>query len=251
MFNFALNIAFQFLLVFRGNIFTYEKQMFLSSLFAVITFVFIPIAVIFIPGLTGFIITSILMLLLGLFNSVYQSSMYGVCGFLPFTFIIGASFGNGVAGMTMGIIRYIVVLIFGTSNDESTLLNGSLLFFAIATLLLTLGVIVIPFMFRDPYIMINMYKSGEVSEEKISEICREFEIENKEKENEKSKNSDKILLEEDAINNSNNNNEEVKTNIYYVKELWKHLYETNMSIFAIFLMTFAIYPGLCFNLDLL
>lgn len=228
-------------MVFRGNIFPYERQMFLSSLFAVISFIFIPIAVIFVPGTLGFILTSILMFILGLCNAIYQSSMYGVCGFLPFKFIIGASTGNGVAGISMNIVRYIIVLIFGTSDDESNLINGSVVFFAIATILLVLGVIAIPLMFKDPYFLLNVYKSGEISEEVIKEICEEYELDSNEY----------LMNMENKENDKECCNENKKTNLYYVKELWTNLYETNLSIFAIFFVTFAIYPGLCFNLELL
>ena len=76
----------------------------------------------------------------------------------------------------MAIGGYIIVLIFGTSDDESNLINGSVVFFAIATILLVLGVIAIPIMFKDPYFLLNVSKSREISEEVIKEICIEYEL---------------------------------------------------------------------------
>lgn len=232
MFNFALNIVFQFILVFHGNILSYEKQMFIFSICGVIIMALIPIVVIFIPGTFGFIMTSLMILLLGLSNSIYQSSMFGICGFLPFKFIIAASFGNGIAGIAMNLLRYIVAIIFGTGNDKATIVNGSLLFFGIAIFLLILGVIAIPILFNDPFFKANIFKSGEVPREELDEILNEYNVENKED-----------LLKIDT--------EEKQSNFFYIKKLISLIFDTNLCIFVTFLATFTVFPGLCFNLYLL
>ncbi|MCX7225143.1 MAG: hypothetical protein NT071_05910, partial [Burkholderiales bacterium] len=84
------------------------------------------------------------------------------------------------AGAAGAIFTAIGQAEFGTSDDESNLINGSVVFFAIATILLVLGVIAIPLMFKDPYFLLNVYKSGEISEEVIKEICEEYELDSNE-----------------------------------------------------------------------
>lgn len=136
----------------------------------------IPIATIYITGTVGFIVTSLLIMIQGFSNSIFQGSLYGLCGFLPLKFIIAVSMGNGFAGIIMNIIRYIIVAIFGSSNDESTVVNGSLVFFAIAAFGLFLGIIVTPILYKHHYFLVHFHKSGEIKDEEFDKSVSEYDF---------------------------------------------------------------------------
>ena len=232
MFNFVLNIVFQLTLVLCGNRFSYEKQLFFSSLCCAIILGFIPIAVIFINNeFTSFLVTSILILMQGFANSIFQSSCYGVSGFLPFKFIIGVSFGNGLAGMVAGILKYIIIAILGSGNDNKTIIYSSLIYYGISVICMIFGVISIPILFRDPYFKANFYKSGEIESKEFEEILENYHVED----------SQALLPQTN----------DKKTNYQYFKILMSKLFDTNFVIFIIFLMSFTVFPGVCFKLDLL
>ena len=138
--NFVLNLVFQLYLIIFGNKFTYKKQLLLSLITCVITLFLIPFATIFFSPGVGFGLTCGLILVQGFANSVLQSSLYGLAGFLPIKYIIGVSFGNGFAGFMMNVIRYIIILIFGVNNtSEESIVLGSIIFFSVGSVILLIG----------------------------------------------------------------------------------------------------------------
>lgn len=163
----------------------------------VVILALIPLSVIFLEGLFSFIITSILVILQGFANSIFISSMYGICGFLPFKFIIGMSTGNGFAGLGVNIIRYIILFIYGNDTSRKTITTGSLWFFGIATLILTMGLVLLPLMTSHPYFKIQFYKSGEISEEDYRKALSEYGL------------SEEQELTKKDINNLSDDEEEV------------------------------------------
>ena len=174
MCNFVLNLVFQFYLVSVGNKFSYEKQLTLSLIMCVVVLALIPFAVVFLPKTLGFIITTILIILQGFANSIFQSSMYGICGFLPLKFIIAVSMGNGVAGLTMNIVRFLIIAFFGTGSDPDSIFWSSIIFFGIAVLALAVGVILLPFLYKHPYFIVHFYKSGEISCDEYDEVKNNY-----------------------------------------------------------------------------
>lgn len=176
MFNFVLNLVFQFSLIVFGNRMSFENQLFYSEIFSVSVMITIPIAVIYIQGTLGFIITSLLIMLQGFANSIFQGSLYGVCGFLPLKFIIAVSMGNGFAGIVMNLIRYIIIAILGSGNDTETIVTGSIIFFSIAVLCLIVGIIATPMLYRHHYFIVHFHKSGEVEEEKFNNAIAEYDF---------------------------------------------------------------------------
>ena len=181
MCNFVLNLVFQFYLISVGNKLSYEKQLAYSLAMCVIVLALIPFAVIFLPTFLGFIVTSILIVLQGFANSIFQSSVYGVSGFLPLKFIIGVSMGNGIAGLSMNILRYIIIAIFGTSTDKDTIIKGSIWFFGIATLALLVGCFLLPFLYKHPFFIVNFYRSGEVTDDEYEETLDKYSFDEEEK----------------------------------------------------------------------
>ena len=138
MMNFVLNLVFQFLLVFIGNKFSYKFQLLVSMIISAAALVFLPIVVYFFKGFTGFLFTSFIILFQGFANAVLLSGLYGISAFLPFKYLIAMSTGQGLSGIIMNVIRYIVIFAFGNSNDDGTITKSAIVFFAIAGLLVAL-----------------------------------------------------------------------------------------------------------------
>jgi hypothetical protein len=135
MMNFVLNLVFQFLLVFFGNKFSYKVQLFASLVISAIALVLLPVVVYFFSGISGFLVTSFIILFQGFANAVLLSSFYGIASFLPFKYIIAFSTGQGLSGIIMNVIRYIVIFAFGDKDDDETITKGAIVFFLIAALL--------------------------------------------------------------------------------------------------------------------
>ena len=178
--NFALNLAFQGYLVAFGNYLSYQKQVTYSLILTTIIMGLIPVATILIPDFFGFAVLCGLILLQGFANSIFQSNCYGLCGFLPLKFIIGVSTGNGVAGISMGLIRYVILLAYGSAQGRDIIVAGSLWFFGIVVLILTCGIFSLPVLFRHPYFRVKFSKSGEVSAEELKEAIEQLGSEEEE-----------------------------------------------------------------------
>lgn len=140
MMNFILNLVFQSLIVLMGNKFSYRILILVGMIISTIALCILPIVVYFISGLTGFLLTSFIILFQGFANAIVLSGFYGIASFLPVKYVIAFSTGQGLAGILMNVIRYIVILSFGDSEDDVTITKGAIVFFAIAALIVLINI---------------------------------------------------------------------------------------------------------------
>eukprot|EP00340_Litonotus_pictus_P006897 CAMPEP_0170514870 /NCGR_PEP_ID=MMETSP0209-20121228/1395_1 /TAXON_ID=665100 ORGANISM="Litonotus pictus, Strain P1" /NCGR_SAMPLE_ID=MMETSP0209 /ASSEMBLY_ACC=CAM_ASM_000301 /LENGTH=300 /DNA_ID=CAMNT_0010799125 /DNA_START=413 /DNA_END=1315 /DNA_ORIENTATION=- len=166
-----------------------------------------------------------------------QSTVFGVSGFFPFKFIIGVSAGNGIVGIAMGVIRYLIILGYGTSTDRSNIIRGSVWFFGLATLTMLAAVLMVPVMVKHPYYKVHFYKSGELDKEEYQECLEQYEFV-----------SETHLITEEELQAMETGNK--RTAYEYFKILMVKLYDLNFMIFLNFLITFTVFPGLCMHLSL-
>ena len=138
--NFVLNLVFQFLLVFYGNKFSYKTQITACLIISGIALILLPITVYFFTGLTGFLMTSFIILFQGFANALLLSGFYGIASFLPMKYVIAMNTGQGLSGIILNIIRYIVIFSFGDGEDDSTITKGAIIFFIIAAILVMMNI---------------------------------------------------------------------------------------------------------------
>ena len=139
--NYILNVGFQFILLFTKKKFTYKSQIIFAFVVSIISMCCLPIFVILLQGNISFIISCILILIQGLANAIALSSLFSVISFLPFEYIIAFSTGNGIAGVMINVIRYIILFSVGNPDDEKNIVIGSLIFFGISAAIVLLGLI--------------------------------------------------------------------------------------------------------------
>ena len=138
--NFILNLVFQFLLVFYGNKFSYKTQLTICLIISGICLTLLPIIVFFFKGLTGFLFTSFIIIFQGFSNAVLLSGFYGIASFLPMKYVIAFSTGQGLSGIIMNVIRYIVIFALGDGEDDGTITKGAVIFFIMAAILLLVNI---------------------------------------------------------------------------------------------------------------
>lgn len=132
--NFVLNLVFQFFLLFPQKKISYKSKMIFSLIVSIISQILIPIVVLLFSDLPGFIMTSLIILIQGFANAIVLSTMYAMVSYLPFKYIIAMSSGQGIAGILMNVVRYILLLSFGDSSDETTINIEAIIFFSFASL---------------------------------------------------------------------------------------------------------------------
>jgi hypothetical protein len=123
----------------------------------------LPISVILLTDTTSFFTTSFIILLQGLANAILLSCFYGIISFLPFEYIISFSTGQGIAGILMNVTRYIILLSMGDPKLERNIIIGSMIFFGISALIISLCIVFLFLVYKDPYFVYQMRHSGEFS----------------------------------------------------------------------------------------
>ncbi len=121
----------------------------------------LPLCVIFLTGKTSFIISCIIVLLQGLANAVSLSCLYAIISHLPHEYIIAFTTGNGLAGILINVIRYLILALLGDPDEESNIIIGSIIFFSVSALIILIGLIFIFVVYSNPFFIYRMRDSGE------------------------------------------------------------------------------------------
>ena len=151
--NFALNIVFQFIMICKKQLISYKVQLIFGLLASVVTLVFLPIIVISFEknSTTGFIFTALVILFQGLVNAFCCSGFYGLTSFFPMEMIIALSTGQGISGILMNIIQYIVLASVNTGNADNDAKYGAIIFFSISGLILLICFVILLSAFKTEY----------------------------------------------------------------------------------------------------
>ena len=152
-FNFALNIIFQFVMIWKKQLISYKTQLIFGLIASVITLVVLPIVVVSFEqdSLNGFICTGTIILFQGLVNAFCCSGFYGLTSFFPMEMIISLSTGQGISGILMNIIGFIVIASVNTGNEDNDNKYGAIIFFSISGLILLVCLIILLFAFKTEY----------------------------------------------------------------------------------------------------
>lgn len=245
--NFILNLTFQFYLVSFGNKFSYFIQLMFALIVMVLTIGLLPIVALSIPGIKGYSLCCVLIALQGFGNSIFQSNLFGIAGYLPAKFIIGVSYGNGIAGISVGVLQYILLFSYGINNsdDPNIVISSSYWFFSVSVLVLIIGTILLFANFKNPWFINALWKVGskEFSEEK-TEAVRQAYFKTELADNEEK--CDSLIPSVDPPQ------ENSKQSVFRTfLKLMKQLYKLNICILLVYTTTFSLFPGLIFDLELL
>jgi equilibrative nucleoside transporter 1/2/3 len=230
--NFALNIVFQFIMICKKQLISYRVQLIFGLLASVVTIVFLPIIVISFEknSTTGFIFTALVILFQGLVNAFCCSGFYGLTSFFPMEMIIALSTGQGISGILMNIIQYIVLASVNTGDGDNDAKYGAIIFFSISGLILLVCFVILLFAFKSEYFKYYLSQTKDFSQsegnvEKVKEgpITRNTGDE------------DDDLMESGK---ESLNNKEVS-----FMQLFKLLIDIDLLSCYIYIITFALFPS--------
>ena len=130
-FNYAFNILFQLLLIWKKQIISYRTELMIGIIGSIISLVLLPLIVIFFEkdSLIGFIITGGIILILGLVDAFCSSGFFGLTSFFPKKMIICFSTGQGISGILMNIISFIVISSVNSGDNDKNAKLGAIIFF--------------------------------------------------------------------------------------------------------------------------
>ena len=235
-FNFALNIVFQFIMIFKKQLLTYKTQLIFGLIASIISLVALPFAVVPFEkdSLTSFILTGGIILFQGLVNAFCCSGFFGLTSFFPMEMIISLSSGQGISGILMNVIGFIVI----ASTDSEDPKIGAVIFFSISGLIILICLIILLFSFKSDYFKYYLGQTGEYNEmnNKVENnasggaIVSRVTVE---------KEGDEQLVESQKENKEN-------SEISFF-DLFKMLYDVDLLSCYIYVITFALFPGCSIN----
>ena len=240
--NFFLNIIFQFILLFKKKLMTYKKQLLISTTINAISLIILPISVINLgkDSNINITITIIMILLQGLLNAITQNSFFGLVSYFPIDIIVSMSTGQGIAGILMNFIQYLVLFFIGDIDIKNTeqqndniIKKGGIVFFSISVIIILICLGFIIKVYNNKFFKKQLISSGEYNSN-IDSV-------------------DKLIPNlENEINETNlNEPQNYKSNdeISFIK-LTKLLLDINILTSLLYIGTFSVFPVCCFQFTL-
>lgn len=231
--NFTLNITFQFLIIWKKDLFNLKKQLIIGLICSILFLILIPLIVVTLEknSLENMITTSILILIMGFINALLTSGFYALASFFPTEIVVSLNTGMAIAGILMNFIQYMVLIFVNTGNKEKDIKICALTFFSISGLILLLCLIILLFQFKTEYFKFYL-KS----------------LEKNGNENNTGKITDSVKTEEansELIPNKNKEENELT-----FMEMFKILKDVDLLGMYIYIITASLYPSLIISLKL-
>jgi hypothetical protein len=148
--NFLPNLVFQPITVCYGYLIPLNIRIIGAYAFNAVFLLSIPFLVQFLPVSLSYSLLMALALLLGLCNSISQSSIYALAGTLPPAYISAVIAGSGLVGVIMNLARMMCLWAFGDRKEQ--LMRSTVVFYGLATAILVLGLISQWFIMRNRFV---------------------------------------------------------------------------------------------------
>ena len=237
--NFVLNIIFQLIMIWKKQLLSYKVQLIFGLIASIISLVILPIVVISFEknSLTGFILSAGIVLIQGLVNAFCSSGFFGLASFFPREMIISLSTGQGISGILMNIIGYIVLMAVNTGNEDDDAKLGAIIFFSISGLILLIALITLLIAFKTEYFRFYLGNTKEF-ENKLQKIENEIENQAITTTSTASQNNEELLVKEKQPEEEKKEKKEIT-----FLEIFKRLYEIDLLSCFIYIITFALFPA--------
>ena len=245
-FNFFLNIAFQFVMIWNKQLISFKTQLLFGLIASIITLVALPIVVSSFEknSLKGFIITGVIVVFQGLVNAFCCNGFYALVSFFPIEQIIALSSGQGISGILMNVIEYVILASINTGDEAKNHKIGAVIFFSISGFILLINLVILLFAFKTEYFQFYLSKTkdfntnnntieGKIRNEGITTRStggneKEEKLTENEKEEKLMENATPIVKERHEVN---------------FCELFFLLYDVDLLSCYIYIVTFALFPS--------
>ena len=231
--NYAPNIIIQFLLLWKKDLFKISNQLIFGLVASIILLIAIPISIIIFESHQNLnaIIAVIFFLFMGFVNAFLCSGFFSLVSSFPFEMIVALSAGQGVSGIILNIIQYIILPFAQISDDNEKNKEKqkiiALIFFSISIVILIVTLIFLLFSLQSEYF--KYYLNG--------------------KKDEKSKNEDQAR-DTPAVDNQIEEDENNDLDNYHIKKdlkmsflgMVRLLLDIDLLIVLIYIVTFSVFP---------
>ena len=155
--------------------------------------------------------------------------------------IIYLSTGQGLSGILMNIISFIVISCVNTGNKDEDAKLSAIIFFAISGLILLITLITLLLSYKTEYFKYYLGNAEDFNNSKIENIENEVDNFRITTNSTLSENNEEIITKKEEIESKNK-----KAEITF-KELFKQLYEIDLLSCYLYIITFSLFPGVAIS----
>ena len=230
--NYILNILFLFLMMWKKNLFSLKFQLIGGIIGSIIFLILIPTCTILLDknSLINQIITGSLIVLMGFINALCSGGFFNFVSYFPLEMIVALSTGQGFSGIAMNILQYIVLVSVTVDDDDKKYTIQAWIFFAISSLILLLCLIILLISFNSKYFQYYLNKANNQVKDDVTSGLIIGEEGNDE------------FSDKTPTPNPGGEQKEVS-----FKELFKKLWDLNLIMTYIYIVTFALFPNASIN----
>ena len=238
--NYALNISFQFILVFKKDFFSHKFQLLAGIIGSIAFLVLIPLSTMFLGKneMINKIITSGLVVLMGFTNALCCSGFFSFAGHFPINMIVIFTAGQGISGIGLNILQYIVLASVNIENKDTEYIVGAWIFFGISIAILLLCLFLVFHSYHDNYCKYYLNKSSEIeniSKQPETKLLSNFDGDTAEEEQ---------GIQAVQVENLSSEKKDIKSNpsfMYVFKKLW----DLDVLACYAYVITFSLFPNVC------
>ena len=258
--NYVLNITFQFLLLYKKDIFSLFTELMIGIIGSIFFLIALPLSAMLlgINTMANKVISSLLVVLMGFTNACASGGFFGYTGCFPLEMIVSFTAGQGISGIGLNILQFIVIASVKIEDEKKQFIVRGWIFFGFSILILIVCLILLLYSYKDEYCKYYLNKGrspGGVSEKSEAKLLKSMtgDDDTSNNTNESGKNQQIETLDNDYKRERENDINMVKvvpSFAYVFKKIW------DIEVMACFcyVVTFILFPNACttqkvFNID--
>ena len=249
--NYVLNITFQFLLLYKKDIFSLFTELMIGIIGSIFFLIALPLSAMLlgINTMANKVISSLLVVLMGFTNACASGGFFGYTGCFPLEMIVSFTAGQGISGIGLNILQFIVIASVKIEDEKKQFIVRGWIFFGFSILILIVCLILLLYSYKDEYCKYYLNKGrspGGVSEKSEAKLLKSMtgDDDTSNNTNESGKNQQIETLDNDYKRERENDINMVKvvpSFAYVFKKIW------DIEVMACFcyVVTFILFPNAC------
>ena len=223
--NYVLNIPFQFLLLWKKDFLSLKTQLIIALVGSIIFLILIPLSTMILGEntQTNKIVTGGLVLLMGFINALCSGGFYNLVSNFPLEMIVILTTCQAISGIVLNVIQYIILW---SSGVDGNIVIQAWIFFGISILIIAISLFFLLISFNNEYFQYYLNKSK-----------------NKE-EGETNSSLQGDTLPDDQLNVVQ---EETPTEKGWFMALFKKIWDLDLLVIYLYIVTFTLYPNASIN----
>ena len=224
--NYVLNIPFQFLLLWKKDFLSLKTQLIIALVGSIIFLILIPLSTMTLGEntQTNKIVTGGLVLLMGFINALCSGGFYNLVSNFPLEMIVILTTCQAISGIVLNVIQYIILW---SSGVDGNIVIQAWIFFGISILIIAISLFFLLISFNNEYFQYYLNKSKYKEEGEANSNLLEGETQP----------DDQLGIVQ----------EETPTEKGWFMALFKKIWDLDLLVIYLYIVTFTLYPNASIN----